>query len=231
MPTPSATGTARPARSSSTPGWDLRRPTARWRSSNTAVYEAVNAITRRYPAGALKLEAAPGASVDAAIAAAQPHRARQAASLTAGGDRRCLPGGAGKDRRRPRQGLGHRRGRAGRRRDPGVAGRGRRGCAGDVSTADDGGRLRADGDPRGHAMAAAQALAHDRSFAVPSRPAAGAEQRAVGARLQRGEGARRQEQLATHGRADADRRLLGERPCRRSTTGSSSRSPRPPVAK
>ena len=38
--------------------------------TNTAVYEAVNAITKRYPAGALKLEAAPGASVDAAIAAA-----------------------------------------------------------------------------------------------------------------------------------------------------------------
>ncbi len=36
----------------------------------TAVYEAVNAITRRYPAGAVKLDAAPGASVDAAIAAA-----------------------------------------------------------------------------------------------------------------------------------------------------------------
>ena len=38
--------------------------------SNTAVYEAVNAITKRYPIGALKLEAVPGASVDAAIAAA-----------------------------------------------------------------------------------------------------------------------------------------------------------------
>jgi hypothetical protein len=38
--------------------------------ANTAVYEAVNAITKRYPAGALKLDAAPGASVDAAIAAA-----------------------------------------------------------------------------------------------------------------------------------------------------------------
>src|SRR5258706_13191878 len=36
----------------------------------TAVYEAVNAITRRYPASGLKLEAAPGASVDAAVAAA-----------------------------------------------------------------------------------------------------------------------------------------------------------------
>ena len=38
--------------------------------ANTAVYEAVNAITKRYPAGALKFDAAPGASVDAAIAAA-----------------------------------------------------------------------------------------------------------------------------------------------------------------
>jgi PAP2 superfamily len=36
----------------------------------TAVYEAVNAITKRYPAGGLKLEAAPGASVEAAVAAA-----------------------------------------------------------------------------------------------------------------------------------------------------------------
>jgi hypothetical protein len=37
---------------------------------NTAVYEAVNAITKRYPASALKLEAEPAASVDAAVAAA-----------------------------------------------------------------------------------------------------------------------------------------------------------------
>jgi PAP2 superfamily len=36
----------------------------------TAVYEAVNAISKRYPAGEFKLQAAPGASVDAAVAAA-----------------------------------------------------------------------------------------------------------------------------------------------------------------
>jgi len=36
----------------------------------TAVYEAANAITRRYPQGELKLQAGAGASVDAAIAAA-----------------------------------------------------------------------------------------------------------------------------------------------------------------
>lgn len=36
----------------------------------TAVYEAVNAITRRYPPAAVELEASPGASVAAAIAAA-----------------------------------------------------------------------------------------------------------------------------------------------------------------
>ena len=37
---------------------------------HTAVYEAANAITKRYPASGLTLEAAPGASVEAAIAAA-----------------------------------------------------------------------------------------------------------------------------------------------------------------
>jgi len=36
----------------------------------TAVYEAANAITKRYPPSGLKLDAAPGASVDAAVAAA-----------------------------------------------------------------------------------------------------------------------------------------------------------------
>src|SRR5206468_2296766 len=37
---------------------------------HTAMYEAANAVTRRYPASALNVEAAPGASVEAAIAAA-----------------------------------------------------------------------------------------------------------------------------------------------------------------
>jgi hypothetical protein len=36
----------------------------------SAVYEAVNAITRRYPPDRVKLDAAPGASVEAALAAA-----------------------------------------------------------------------------------------------------------------------------------------------------------------
>ena len=37
---------------------------------HTAIYEAVNAITKRYPTGDVKIEAATGASVEAAIAAA-----------------------------------------------------------------------------------------------------------------------------------------------------------------
>jgi hypothetical protein len=37
---------------------------------HTAIYEAINAITKRYPADDLKIEAAAGASVDAAVAAA-----------------------------------------------------------------------------------------------------------------------------------------------------------------
>lgn len=36
----------------------------------TAVYEAVNAITKRYPSNRVKLDAAPGASLEAAVAAA-----------------------------------------------------------------------------------------------------------------------------------------------------------------
>jgi hypothetical protein len=36
----------------------------------SAVYEAINAITQRYPSDRVKLDAAPGASVDAAVAAA-----------------------------------------------------------------------------------------------------------------------------------------------------------------
>ena len=38
--------------------------------AQSAVYEAVNAITKRYPADRVKLDAAPGASVEAAVAAA-----------------------------------------------------------------------------------------------------------------------------------------------------------------
>jgi hypothetical protein len=37
---------------------------------HTSVFEAVNAITRRYPAGSVRVDAQPGASVDAAVAAA-----------------------------------------------------------------------------------------------------------------------------------------------------------------
>src|SRR5258706_14270073 len=36
----------------------------------TAVYEAVNATTKRYPAGQVKIDAPKGASVEAAVAAA-----------------------------------------------------------------------------------------------------------------------------------------------------------------
>src|SRR5262245_41223718 len=55
----------------------------------TAVYEARNAITKRYPAGELQLQAGPAASVEAAIAAAnhttlaKPVPSQQAAIDTA----------------------------------------------------------------------------------------------------------------------------------------------------
>src|SRR5262245_64736435 len=40
---------------------------------HTATYEAANAISKRYPASAVQLDVAPGASIEAAVAAA--HRA------------------------------------------------------------------------------------------------------------------------------------------------------------
>ena len=44
--------------------------TRAYAAAQTAVYEAVNAITRRYPAAVTGLQAPPGAAVDAAVAAA-----------------------------------------------------------------------------------------------------------------------------------------------------------------
>ena len=60
----------------------------------SAVYEAVNAITKRYPSERVKLDAAPGASVDAAVAAANRATLSQVGPLTAGRDRQRLSGGA-----------------------------------------------------------------------------------------------------------------------------------------
>jgi hypothetical protein len=51
---------------SSAPGRSYRTVAA----VQTAVYEAVNAITKRYPSARISLQAPPGASVDAAVAAA-----------------------------------------------------------------------------------------------------------------------------------------------------------------
>ncbi len=138
--------------------------------ANTAVYEAVNAITKRYPAGALKLEAAPGASVDAAIAAAnRTALAKLLPSQQAAIDSR-LSSGASENSRRRSQDFGHRSGRAGRCGDPCIARRRRRCCGRNIPTANGCRCLRAHGDTSGHALAAAQALADDQSFAIPPGP-------------------------------------------------------------
>ena len=59
-----------------------------------SVFDAVNAITGRYPALRAKVTAAPGASVDAAVAAATRTALLEAGAGPAGGHRRRLPGGA-----------------------------------------------------------------------------------------------------------------------------------------
>ena len=88
---------------------------------HTAVYEAANAITKRYPASRLQLEAAQGASLDAAVAAANHATLVKLAAVATGGHRRGLPGGAGDDRRRPGEDRRHRRRAEGRGGRPRVA--------------------------------------------------------------------------------------------------------------
>ena len=174
----------------------------------TAVYEAVNAIT-----GAIRPAAAAGgsagASVDAAVAAANRvtltklmpsqqtaiEAAYQAALAT-------VADGPAKTR-------GHRRRRAGRGGGAGVTRRRRRWRTGGVPPAHHRGRLRADRDAGRPAVAAAQAVADDERGAVPPGPAAGADERGMGARLRRSQGARRQDEHPAHGGADRDRALLG----------------------
>jgi hypothetical protein len=49
---------------------------------HTAMYEAANAITRRYPASGQKLEDTPGASVDAAVARSRADAPRRLIHVT-----------------------------------------------------------------------------------------------------------------------------------------------------
>ena len=75
---------------------------------NTAVYEAVNTITKRYPAGTLKLEAAPGASVNAAIAAANRTALSKLLPSQQSCNRQRLPSSDVKNSGRCGQELGYR---------------------------------------------------------------------------------------------------------------------------
>ena len=142
----------------------------------TAVYEAVNAITKRYPPDRVKLDAAPGASVDAAVAEAnratlsQLVPSQQAAIDSAyQAALSAIPRWPGEDRRA----RGRGKGRGG---DPGVARRGRRRHGRDVPAAHHRGGLRANSHPGGLAVATAQAVADDEPRPVPSRSAAPAHE-------------------------------------------------------
>ena len=128
----------------------------------TAVYEAVNAITRRYPAGTLKLEAAPGASVDAAVAAASRTALAKLLPSQQGAIDAAYQAALAKVADGPAKTAGIALGEQAAaamlaaRADDGAA------AAEAYRPHDCGGRLRADDDPGGHALAAAQALADER---------------------------------------------------------------------
>ena len=83
----------------------------------SAVYEAVNAITRRYPSSGVDLDAAPGTLVDAAVAAANRAGSR-GSSRRSGPPSWRLRDRAREHPRRPGKGWGDRGRRKGRGRHP-----------------------------------------------------------------------------------------------------------------
>ena len=138
----------------------------------TAVYEAVNAITKRYPASELQLEVASDASVEAAVAAANHATlaklvpSQQAAIDTA--YNAVLAGIADGPAKTAGIAVGDKAAAAilaGRADDGATTG-------GDVSAAHHRGGLRTDGHPGRYAVAAAQAVADDEFCTVPSRSTA-----------------------------------------------------------
>ena len=165
--------------------------------TQTAVLDAVTAAR----------QSATPASVEAAVAAAnRATLAKLVPAVQASLDRAyesalaALPESPVKSRRHP-----DRRARRGRR--PRRARRRRRGLARRLPSAHHRRRLCADGGDRRAAVGPAQAVADDERGAVPPRAAAGARQRHLGPRLQRGQAARRQGQHRPHRRADRHRRF------------------------
>ena len=194
-----------------------------------SVFEAVNAITGRYPAYGARLAPAPGASVDAAVAAATRTALLQADARPAGRHRRRLPVAARRRARRPGQ-------------DGGASPVGEQAADAVVAAcADDGGaRPTAIGRTRRAASTCPPSPGRRRTGASAGRGRCRGDQfrpgrrpphqRPLGARLQRDQGARRTEQ---HGSARAEQtpsRSSGRRPRRRSTGRSPARSPPRPAA-
>ena len=177
----------------------------------TAVHDAVNAVP-------------PGASINAAVAAANRVTLTKLMPSAAGVDRRGVPGSAGADRRRPGKDRGHRRRRTGGNSGARAARRRRRRSSGGVSAAHHSRHVRADRDACGHAVAAAQALADGERGAVSAGPAAGADQRCLGARLQRGQVASAPRAARGAAPSKPRSRASGSTRCRRSITASCARS-------
>jgi hypothetical protein len=87
-----------------------------------AVFESVNAVTRRYPqAGYLKLDAPAGASIDAAVAAAIAPVLIRMATTQGAGIEAAYQGRACHSARRPCESRRHSAGREGRQRHLGDA--------------------------------------------------------------------------------------------------------------
>ena len=174
-----------------------------------SVFDAVNAVTGRYPPLRAKVAAAPGASVDAAVASATRTALlklmpAQQAAIEADYQAALKPMPEG------------------RAKTDGIAVGEQAAKAVLASCADDGAmapntyrpshdprRLRADGVPGGPSLGQAQAVGDGDRRPVPSRPPPSLTSDDLEARLRGDQGARRQDQHAAHAGADRDRAVLG----------------------
>ena len=174
----------------------------------------------------------PAPRVDAAVAAANRATLAEAHAVAAGGDRQRLPGRAGDDRRRPGEDRRHRRRRAGRGGGPG--------CRAPTTALDAPDAYRPHTTAGVYVPTATPAvpqwpqrkpwlMTSAAQFRPGPPPALTSE--IVGARLQRDQGARRQEQHPPHAPSRPRSRASGTTRCRRSTTASCARSPTCPAAR
>ena len=165
---------------------------------HVAMSDAINTVQNRYTRVVATLPAAPGASAEAAAATAARQILTQIYPAAESQDRRDLRGIAQGDPRRARQDRRHQARYGGGRRGPGRPRQRRHQRPRHLPAARCPRGLRADDAAAVGAICAREAMGAQERRPVPARPAAGAVERGVGPRLQRGEEPRRHQEHGAH---------------------------------